>query len=94
MLVLAGAQLLVAAIGTQAGYLLTMTGHEVLAGRIVGISAGLNLALTFLLTPLFGVLGTAAATAIAVAARTVMLTLEVRRTVGVRAFSLPRLRRG
>jgi O-antigen/teichoic acid export membrane protein len=93
MLVLAGAQLLVAAIGTQAGYLLTMTGHEVLAGRIVGISAGLNLALTFLLTPMFGVLGTAAATAVAVAARTVLLTSQVRRTLGVRVFRPQRLPR-
>lgn len=80
LVVLGIAQVVMASTGMLVGYLLTMTGNQREAARIIGGSAALNLLLTLILTPQFGIIGAAVATAIAATARTVVLTsLSARR---------------
>jgi O-antigen/teichoic acid export membrane protein len=92
MLILGAGQIALATVGAVSGYLLTMTGHQREASRVIGGTALFNLVLTLILTPLIGIQGTALATTIAVVARTVILAVIVRRMVGVSLFALPRLR--
>lgn len=76
-------QLVGATMGIISGFLLTMTGHEAAASRMVVGTALLNLALTFLLTPAFGAVGAAAATVAAGFTRVGLLSWYARRHVGV-----------
>lgn len=84
LLVLAGAQLVQATVGILLGYLLTMTAHQKEAARIIATTAVLNLAITAVLTPAFGVVGTATATLIAMACRSIALIVYARKLLGVR----------
>ena len=79
LLVLSASQFVAAALGSLAGFLLTMTGHHYEAARIIGLSAVVNLALTFLLTPAFGILGAAAATLTGIVLRSVLLYFAIRK---------------
>jgi len=72
-----------ATMGIISGFLLTMTGHEQAASRMVVGTALLNLALTFVLTPAFGIVGTAVATVVAGLTRVWLLQRYARRHVGV-----------
>jgi O-antigen/teichoic acid export membrane protein len=83
LLVLSGVQLVIATIGALAGYLLTMTGHEGKASRVVVGTALLNLALTVVLTPLLGAVGAALATMAAGLIRAGIFWSYARRHVGV-----------
>ncbi len=76
-------QLVGATMGIISGFLLTMTGHEGAASRMVVATALLNLALTFVLTPVFGAVGAAAATVAAGFTRVGLLSWYARRHVGV-----------
>jgi O-antigen/teichoic acid export membrane protein len=73
----------VALVGSLGGFLLTMTEYQKEAAWIIGGSALLNLALAVVLTPLFGLVGTASATLIATVARSAVLVVFLRRTMGV-----------
>jgi len=86
--VLSSEQLLGATIGIIAGYLLTMTGHEWEASRVIVGTALLNLLLTFVLTPAFGAVGAAVATLGAQFVRVGLLCWYVQRCLGV--MVLPR----
>lgn len=57
-----------------AGFLLTMTGHERTASRLIAGMALLNLVLNALLIPRFGAVGAATATMLAVSARATLLS--------------------
>jgi len=81
--VLGAGQLVGATMGIIAGFLLTMTGHERAASRMVVGTALLNLALTFVLTPAFGAVGAAVATVVAGFTRVALLAAYARRRVGV-----------
>jgi O-antigen/teichoic acid export membrane protein len=83
LLVLGAVQLVGAMFGGISGYLLTMTGHEWEASRVIVGTALLNLALTFILTPTLGIVGAALATAGAGFTRQELLRRLVRRYVGV-----------
>ena len=83
LLVLSGVQLVGAMLGALSGYLLTMTGHEWEASRVIVGTALLNLVLTFILTPTLGAVGAALATAGAGLTRQELLRRRVRRYVGV-----------
>ncbi len=72
-----------ATMGIISGFLLTMTGHERAASRMVVGTALLNLVLTVLLTPAFGALGTAMATVVAGFTRVGLLAWYARRHLGV-----------
>jgi len=79
LVVLATSQLIAAVLGMLLGYLFTMTAHQHIATRIIGISAALNIVLTLFLTPRYGMIGTATATAISTLVRSVTLALAARR---------------
>jgi O-antigen/teichoic acid export membrane protein len=83
LVVLATSQSIVAMLGTTAGYLVSMTGHQDAAAMIIGASAVLNLGLTFLLTSAFGMIGTASATLIATLTRSVALTIYIRKQLHI-----------
>lgn len=75
-------QLLAAATG-PAVMLLSMTGHERAVARAFVVSVLAAVIAALLLTPLFGVIGTAASTMFATAIRGVMLNRVARRTLGI-----------
>jgi O-antigen/teichoic acid export membrane protein len=87
LLVLLAGQLVNVACGPVA-LALSVTGHarDALAG--VALAAAVNLALSLLLIPPFGLLGAAAATAVALAAWNLLLQARVRRRLGVEAGAL------
>lgn len=75
--ILVGGQL-VNALSGPVGYLLTMTGHQRTALRVVGGAALLNLTLNALLIPRFGMLGAAVATAMSLASWNLLMLRAVR----------------
>jgi O-antigen/teichoic acid export membrane protein len=79
---------LAAMVGSVAGFLLTMTRYENAAAYIIGGSAALNLVLTIILTPLYGLYGTAAATLIATLARSAVLVVFIRKRMKLNAVPL------
>jgi len=83
LVVLGTGTLVGATMGIISGFLLTMTGHERAASRMVVGTALLNLVLTVLLTPAFGALGTAMATVVAGFTRVGLLAWYARRHLGV-----------
>lgn len=83
LLILLGFDQLIGAIFGIAGYLLVMTGHQVTAARVIIGCAVLNLVLTFLLTPLMGLMGAGIATTIATFARSYLLTTRMRAALGL-----------
>ena len=83
MMILCGAQVFHATIGIISGFLLTMTGHEWEASRVIVGTALLNLALVFVLTPLLGAVGAALATTIAGMIKLALLWRYARRYVGI-----------
>lgn len=87
LLILMSAQLVIALVGALAGYLLTMTSHQNAAAWIIGGAALLNLVLTVVLTPRYGIIGTAWATLIAACARSIALAIFIRRVMGLRVPS-------
>jgi O-antigen/teichoic acid export membrane protein len=86
LVVLVAGQFTGAMLGALAGFLMTMTGHHDRAAVIIGGSALLYLLLTFVLTHMFGAVGTAFSTVIAYLARHVVLELEIRKRLGIEAF--------
>ena len=83
LLVLAVSQCVSATIGALSGWIMTMTGHERPAAWMIGGSALLNIALAFPLTIAYGPVGTATATLIATLLRSLMLSVYLRRKLGV-----------
>ncbi|MEQ8745608.1 polysaccharide biosynthesis C-terminal domain-containing protein [Pyruvatibacter sp.] len=69
-------------------YLLSMTGKQMVATRIICLSALGNVALNAMLIPQFGTLGAAIATVIAMTANLAALAFAVRRHLGLSAFLL------
>ena len=67
------------------GYLMTMTGNQSEAARILGVSALANVVLCALLTPRFGIVGAALGTAFAQVLWNVWMSVAVWRRLGVRA---------
>lgn len=83
LLVLAVTQFISASIGALAGWLMTMTAHERPAAWIIGASAVLNIVLAIPLTLGFGLAGTATAALIATLSRSLMLSIYLRRHLGL-----------
>ena len=83
LLVLAVSHFISASIGALSGYLMTMTGHERPAAWMIGGSALLNIVLSVPLTLTFGLVGAATATLIATLVRSLMLSVYLRRNLGV-----------
>ena len=72
LLVLLAGQLINAVSG-PVGYVMTMTGHQHRAARIIGVCAFVNIVLNAMLIPLFGMSGAASATAITTAMWNLMM---------------------
>ncbi|MBK8006878.1 MAG: oligosaccharide flippase family protein, partial [Gemmatimonadetes bacterium] len=89
LLVLCVGQLTIALCGSV-GFLLTMTGHEQVATKVIGGSALLNVVLNLALIPRLGLTGAAIATTIATAMRSLVLSLYVRRLLGYDATAFGR----
>ena len=83
LLVLLVSQVVSAAWGGLAGTMLTMTNHHRVASVVIGASAAFNLALTAVLTPRYGIVGTAWATTIATIARAVAMQIVLTRETGL-----------
>ena len=89
LLVLGAGSLVGASVGQMSGFVMTMTGRQYQGGVIIGASAILNLALTFVLTPRMGVIGAALATTIAMLVRTTALVVYIWRTLRLRVLPVP-----
>jgi O-antigen/teichoic acid export membrane protein len=74
---------LVNALAGPVGYLLTMTGHQTQAARILGACAAANLVLNALLIPSFGGTGAAVATSVSMIAWNVSMAWVVRRELDI-----------
>jgi O-antigen/teichoic acid export membrane protein len=82
LMVLGANQLLVAIMGPGI-MLLSMTGHERMVARSYTASVLAAVAAAFVLTPLFGNIGTAASTIVATGLRGVLLNRRARRDLGI-----------
>jgi O-antigen/teichoic acid export membrane protein len=82
LMVLGGNQLLTALLGPNV-LLLSMTGHEREVARAFIVSVTAAVAAGLLLTPLFGIAGTAASMLVATAIRGIMLNRHARRSLAV-----------
>lgn len=69
--------------GGLAGTLLAMVGYHRAAAVLIGVSAALNVGLTLVLTPRYGIVGTALATAIAITMRAVAMQVVIYRALGI-----------
>ncbi|MEW5915138.1 MAG: polysaccharide biosynthesis C-terminal domain-containing protein [Gemmatimonadota bacterium] len=83
LLLLAASHFINATTGALAGWLMTMTGHERPAAVMIGASAVLNISLSVPLTLTYGLVGTAAATLLTTAVRSVILGVYLKRRLGV-----------
>lgn len=94
LLILLGGQLINAATGSV-GYLMTMTGHQAPAARMVAVSSAVGLGLSLWLIPRFGLVGAAIANASAVVSVNlamlafVMLRLGINPTIFRRFHARP-----
>jgi O-antigen/teichoic acid export membrane protein len=71
------------------GFLMTMTGHQNVAARIVIISALLNVSLNFLLIPIFGIAGAAVATIISTTCSNGMMVRYVWKNLRINPTVIP-----
>jgi O-antigen/teichoic acid export membrane protein len=83
LLLLCVNQFVAASVGTLAGTIMSMTGKQREAARIIGVSALLNLVLSVLLTPRFGLSGAATATLTATMVRSIFLVRYLRRELAL-----------
>ena len=81
------------ALAGSVGFLLAMTGYQVVAARILTVAAILKIALNFLLIPRYGEVGAAVSSAITTTLWNCWLYFEVRRRLGYEPTLLALLRR-
>ncbi|MEO8116286.1 MAG: oligosaccharide flippase family protein [Bacteroidota bacterium] len=75
-------------ISGSVGYLLNMTGHEKDMRNVMTINAIMGIILAFILTPLYGAIGSATATAIAIASTNLMAVRMVKKRLGFSTISI------
>ncbi len=75
-------QLVNASVGSV-GVLLDMTGNEKSSASVIGLGAGINVALNALLIPRYGVEGAAIATSTSIVIRNVLLSIRVRQKLDI-----------
>ncbi len=83
LVILVAASLIHPLLGTMGGFLLTLTGHQHQAARIVWFAAFTYLVLAFVLGPRYGPEGIATSTLVAFALRAVILRHYARKNLGV-----------
>ena len=81
---------LISALAGSVGFLMTMTGHERQAARIMGVAVAANIALNLILIPIWGLMGAALATALTTALWNLAMLAYTRRELNINAsaFSL------
>lgn len=84
-LVILAAGQMVNALAGPVGFLMTMTGRQDTAARILGVHAVLNVGLLALLVPPYGIVGAAAATGLTRASWNLVMALAVWRSMRLRA---------
>ena len=84
---------LVNALAGPVGLLMTMTGNQKEAARVIGSSALMNIVLNLALIPWLGIIGAAIATTISMVAWNVTLVVLVRRRLGINSLVQWRRRR-
>lgn len=72
------------------GFLLSMSGHEKVFRNVVFFSGPISIILSFSLIPIFGVMGAAIATAIAVASQNLLAVFMVKKHLGFNPLNLLR----
>ncbi|MFK5949805.1 MAG: oligosaccharide flippase family protein [Methylococcales bacterium] len=80
------------ALAGSVGYLMSMTGHQMQAAKIVGLSAVVNIVANFMLIPVFGIIGAAVATAVTTALWNFLMFYYVLRTLNINSTVLSRLK--
>ncbi len=83
---------LVNALAGPVGLLMTMTGNQKEAARVIGASALMNVVLNVVLIPLFGIVGAAIATTASMTAWNLTLVVLVRRRLGINSLVQWRVR--
>jgi O-antigen/teichoic acid export membrane protein len=86
LIILSTAYMVISSSG-PVGFLMTMTGNHREAAWIIGGTAVLNVALNALLISSYGSIGAAVATAVAIATRSIVLSILVKRRLGVTAHA-------
>ena len=81
---------LISALAGSVGFLMTMTGHERQAARIMALAVAANIALNLILIPIWGLVGAALATAMTTAMWNLMMLAYTRRELNIdtSAFTL------
>lgn len=73
----------ISAIAGSVGFLMVMTGHQMTAAKIIGVSALLNIALNIILIPMYGIIGAAVATAISAATWNMVMLFYVKNNINI-----------
>lgn len=79
--------------GGLAGFLMTMTGYQREAARVIGAGVALSIALNLFLIPVWGMTGASIATVLALALRNALLRYFIRRRLHIRVSPLVALGR-
>jgi len=79
------------ALAGSVGYLMSMTGHQVQAAKIVALSATVNIIANFLLIPVYGIVGAAVATAVTTALWNILMFYYVLKTLNINSTVFSRL---
>jgi O-antigen/teichoic acid export membrane protein len=85
--ILTGGQLINALMG-PVGFLMTMTGHHNQAAKVLGVSSLLNILFNVLLTPVYGMIGAAVATAATTILWNVTMFIFVQKRLGINSSML------
>ena len=80
---------LVISLAGPVGFLMTMTGYQIQAAWVIGLTALLNIILNAVLISLMGVIGAAVATAIVISLRSIVLSVWVKKKLNISATALP-----
>ncbi len=84
LLILLGGQTVNALMG-PVGFIMTMTAHQAVAAKVIGLSALLNIVLNLAFIPRWGIEGAACATAISTASWNIVLAVMTRKKLGIRS---------
>jgi O-antigen/teichoic acid export membrane protein len=89
-LAILGAGMILNVLSGSVGLLMTMTGHQKEASRVLGTAALLNIVLNVVLIPMYGMIGAAFATAFTTVLWNIALVVLVRKRLGIHPTMLGR----
>lgn len=89
LLILLAGQLVNSFVGSVA-FLLNMTGHEKDVMKVLGVSAAINISITLILTPYYGIVGASLATSISLIFAQIAMFFLVKKRLGIVSAALIR----